>query len=172
MTVIERKEPTRDAALKVSISMASTTLSRVGAENTGAAEVEYAVVVDAKYTTRIQDHHWNDTRKYRDIRATQTRRQVVYQLWLAYPNADEQVEPEDSAITWTERGPDCQRDEFIWGRLGLIPPTEESAALGRGTGWIANAETTANRLVQGLLAFLGMTSFRAGEAKDETPRAH
>lgn len=126
--------------------------------NTGASEVDYAVVVDAKYTTRIQDHHWNDTRKYRDIRATQTRRQVVYQLWLAYPNAEEQVEPEDSAITWTERGPDCQRDEFIWGRLGLIPPTEEATARGRGTGWIANAETTANRFVQGLLAFLGMAS--------------
>jgi hypothetical protein len=136
-------------------------------DESGVAEVEYAVVVDAKYTTRIQEHHWNDTRKYRDIRATRTKRQVVYQLWLAYPNAEEQIEPEDTAITWTERGPDCARDEFIWGRLGLIPPTEEATAIGHGAGWIAAAETTANRFVTGLLEFLGVAPQPVAESRHD-----
>jgi hypothetical protein len=126
--------------------------AQVGGES---AEVAYAVVIDAKYTDRIQEYHWDDTRKYLEIRATSTRRQVVKQLWLAYPCADEHIVPEDSAINWTANGPDCHRDETLQGRLGLLPGTSGSAeASSAPAGWIAAPEDVAQDFVRGLLAFL------------------
>jgi hypothetical protein len=117
-------------------------------------EVAYAVVVDAKYTRSIQDHHWVATSKYLQIKATRTRRQVVRQLWLAYPGEDGQITPEDSDITWTRDGPDCGREEVIQGRLGLIPATEEPVSTSGPTGWISKPERSAELFVQGLLTFL------------------
>ena len=83
-----------------------------------AANVQYAVVVDAKYTSRIREHHWADTGKYLHIRATRTRRQVVKQLWLAWPDERETIVPRDVAVLWTRDGPDCPRDETVQGVLG------------------------------------------------------
>ena len=77
------------------------------------AVVQYAVVVDAKYTARIRDHHWLDTAKYLSIRATRTRRQVVKQLWLAWPDERAGIAPRDSAVLWTRDGPDCPRNETV-----------------------------------------------------------
>jgi hypothetical protein len=118
------------------------------------ADVSYAVVVDAKYTGRIQERHWADTRKYLEIRATQNRRQVVKQLWLAYPTEREQIVPEDSAITWTDQGPDCGPDEILQGRLGLLPATSEPAEAADAPGWIGTPESVGQAFVDGLLAFL------------------
>jgi Domain of unknown function (DUF2357)/PD-(D/E)XK nuclease superfamily len=128
-----------------------------------AGEVSYVVVVDAKYTARIQDHHWADTRKYLQIRATRTRRQVVKQLWLAYPTDKEQIAPEDSAITWNEQGPDCGPDEVIEGRLGLIPAADQQSKGEDKVGWIGVPEQVAQRFVEGLLRFLNFP--RPGETE-------
>jgi len=117
------------------------------------ARVEYAVVVDAKYTSRIQEHHWNDTRKYLKIRATSSKRQVVKQLWLAYPSQAEQIALEDSSVAWTEQGPDCGPDEVVEGRMGLLPPRRDPDAGEEESGWIDRPENAALMFVQGLLQF-------------------
>jgi len=121
-----------------------------------AGEVTYVVVVDAKYSAQIQDHHWADTRKYLQIRATHTSRQVVKQLWLAYPTDKEQIALEDSAITWSEQGPDCGEEEIIEGRLGLIPPADQPGESNDEEGWIGVPEQAAQRFVRGLLQFLNI----------------
>jgi hypothetical protein len=126
-------------------------------------EVFYAVVVDAKYSARIQEHHWADTRKYLQIRATHTRRQVVKQLWLAYPSDQVLVLPEDSALSWTERGPDCALDETIEGRLGLVPAADPHGRE-RDIGWIHTPEKSAQLFIEGLLNFIGLP--RSGPAED------
>ena len=125
----------------------------VGKDETGVPQVEYAVVVDAKYTGHLQEHHWNDTRKYLKIRATSNRRQVVKQLWLAYLGQNEQIALEDSSVAWTEQGPDCEEDEVVEGRLALVPPTRDPDADEEDTGWIGSPENAARRFVQGLLNF-------------------
>ncbi len=117
-------------------------------------EVRYAVVVDAKYTGRIQEHHWADTRKYLEIRATRTRRAVVKQVWLAYPSEQEEIVPEDSALTWTETGPDWDPSEIAMGRLGFIPARQAPSAEAEEPGWIAVPEPTVQAFVFGLLRFL------------------
>ncbi len=125
---------------------------RFGVADAG-PEVEYAVVVDAKYTAQIREHHWNDTRKYLKIRATSTRRQVVKQLWLAYPSQTEQIALEDSSVEWTAQGPDCGEEDVVEGRLGLVPPVRDPDAGEEETGWIGTPEPAARKFVEGLLAF-------------------
>lgn len=117
--------------------------------------VEYAVVIDAKYSKRIEERHWGRTEKYLQIRATQTGRQVVKQVWLAYPGPDG-VECRDAAVTWTARGPDCLRDETIQGTLGLLPPTVAVADGTHDDGTVLTLAPTAVAFVNGLLAYLGL----------------
>jgi hypothetical protein len=124
------------------------------ADGAEAADVEYAVVVDAKYTGRIREHHWEDTAKYLEIRATHSGRQVVRQLWLAYPDEAIGLSPGDSAIIWTPRGPDCPREETFLGILGLLPPEATAEPAEHEAGWIAEPCANAVAFAGGLLAYL------------------
>jgi hypothetical protein len=118
---------------------------------TGPDVVEYAVVVDAKYAARIQEHHWDDTVKYLEIRATRTRLQVVKQLWLAYPGIAGIV-PRDEDVRWGPAGPNCPRDEIIRGDLGLLPPERMTEPV-EEAGWLRMPVLAAAEFVTGLLAY-------------------
>jgi hypothetical protein len=120
------------------------------------AAVQYAVVVDAKYTARIRDYHWADTAKYLHIRSSRTRRQVVKQLWLAWPDERAGIMSRDSAVAWTARGPDCPRDETVMGVLGAMPPPRLPEDTGEEDGWISTPVATVMAFVEGLLAYLGL----------------
>jgi hypothetical protein len=120
------------------------------------SEVEYAVIVDAKYTGRVQEHHWEDTGKYFLIRATRTQRQVVRQVWLATPSIGEMIQPRDPAVTWGRGGPDCPTDEFVQGTLGLLPPERATMASSDEPGWIADPSPVALAFVSSLLAYLNV----------------
>ena len=61
-------------------------------------------------------------RKYRDIRATHSRRQAVKQVWLAYLAEREPTAFEDSDLTWPDDLALLGPDESARGRLVLIPP--------------------------------------------------
>ena len=58
------------------------------------ARLDYAIVVDAKYTSRITPRHQDGVRKYNEIRSTGDDRPVVKQVWLAYPS-DSNIAPWD-----------------------------------------------------------------------------
>ena len=90
------------------------------------SDVDYAVVVDSKYSKRIQDHHWARVEKYTRIRTVAGLRQVVRQVWLAHPGDPAGIRCRDPFVRWTDAGPDRPRDEFVMGELGLRP------ALGSG----------------------------------------
>jgi hypothetical protein len=120
------------------------------------AAVQYAVVVDAKYTGRIREHHWADTTKYLHIRTTRSRRQVVKQLWLAWPDERAGIVPRDAAVAWTPDGPDCPRDETVQGVLGAAPPARLPDDTGEDEGWISTPVATVTAFVNGLLAHLGV----------------
>lgn len=118
-------------------------------------EVTYAVVVDSKYSKGIQEHHWSRVAKYAEIRSVASRRQVVRQIWLAYPGAREGIRCRDSAVTWTEFGPDRPRDEIIMGMLGLSPRTEEEGETPASED--LSASTISREFAMGLMRYLRFT---------------
>ena len=91
-------------------------------------EVEYAVVMDCKYTRRLQEGHWRDTRKYLTIRDTLTGRQVARQLWLALPGRDS-ISSEDDAVQFGDDGPTCDRHETVSFTLRTSPVAHEKRVL-------------------------------------------
>ena len=72
---------------------------------------------DPYYEFALRDH-WEGANKYRQIRATADDRQVVEQLWLAFPGLPEAIMPLDPAVTWTTTGPDRPLDEAVDGFSG------------------------------------------------------
>jgi len=58
-------------------------------------QLAHAIVIDAKYTSRIETHHWEGTSKYQMIRDTESGAQIVRQVWVASP-----VKPERGAVVW------------------------------------------------------------------------
>jgi hypothetical protein len=122
-----------------------------------AGEVDYAVIVDAKYTTRLEDHHWSDVIKYFDIRATHNRRQVVKQIWLAYPDPEESIGFLDTDLSWPGSLEELAPDESVRGVLGLLPPVNSADVAGNGLrGWITFPESVAREYVEHLLRFRGI----------------
>jgi hypothetical protein len=111
----------------------------------GTPKVDYAVVVDAKYTTRIVDHHWNRVTKYWKIRATHSDRQVAMQLWLVIPSP-ESAKPTDECVQWGAKGDPA---EHIDGTVGFLPATQSSSP--------AEVTVSANALqfVTDLCTFIG-----------------
>ena len=112
--------------------------------------VEYAIVIDAKYTAQISPRHKESVSKYNEIRDTVTNRPVVKQVWLAHPG-ESGITPWDDAIEWTSQGPSRPRNEVINGTLGILPPT---ANPGAPQGRLLNE--TALEFTKGLLAYLGI----------------
>jgi hypothetical protein len=119
--------------------------------------VGYAVVLDAKYTARLQEHHWSDVLKYMDIKSTHNRRQVVKQVWLAYLDEDEPIAFEDTDLTWPDDLTGLSPDDSARGRLGLLPQVELPEDEGDGlAGWIPAPEAVAREFVEHLLRSRGI----------------
>lgn len=113
----------------------------------GSLELEYALVVDAKYVRHLRDSHREQCLKYMKIRSVATGEAIVRQVWLANPAADGMV-LDDDAIAWTAFGPTARRHEVVMGSLGLTPDSgyfdsEEGSA------------ATALEFVTGILAYIG-----------------
>lgn len=114
--------------------------------------LEYAVVVDSKYTKRIQDRHWSAVEKYMQIRTTDGLRQVVRQVWLAYPGIGTGLRCREASVSWTEAGPDRPRDEFIMGEMELLPGPLATGEHG------ADPTTVARQFAVGLIRYVGFES--------------
>ena len=117
--------------------------------------VEYAFVIDAKYTRRLSPAAWYYTEKYREIRSARDRRQVVKQIWLAYPDVSAQILPRDPSVVWGAAGPDCAREDLIQGSLGLVPDEardEDAVELGE-PGY---PTPVARDFVSGMLRYLNV----------------
>jgi len=121
-------------------------------------EVPHVVILDAKYSTLIQDHHWASTSKYLNIRDTVFDRQVARQLWLISPALNEadpgcEINLRDPALKWTDRGPNVHPDEYICGWISLVPDQRISSSSIQ-SGWVVEPADVMVRFVQGLLEFL------------------
>jgi hypothetical protein len=79
------------------------------------------VVLDAKYTKRLNDTHWSGVRKYFQIRRLSDGGQAVDQVWLSAPGVAG-IQFEDDSISWTAEGPDLPLGAgTIQGEIGLAP---------------------------------------------------
>lgn len=139
----------------------------VGSDRSGDLdEVQYAAVLDAKYSREIKDHHWDSTHKYLEVRSTRTRRQVVRQLWLVYPGESDEhrIAMRDATVSWSASGPSCPQDETVQGTLALVPSLTLADDDREMPGWIQRPEPVAVEFVAGLLNYLGIRHRRS-----ETP---
>ena len=118
-------------------------------------QIEYAAVIDSKYTKELQDHHWRDTSRYLEIRDIRNHRQIVKQPWLAHPGANSGVFPRDPAVTWSPDGPNRPRDEVILGTLSIMPP-EPAASEPRREG--IEPQPVTLEFVRGLMSYLDIRS--------------
>ena len=114
------------------------------------SDVIYAVVVDSKYTRRIRDDHWSRVEKYAQIRTVAGLRQVVRQVWLAYPGDSGRIRCRDTTVTWTDSGPDRPHDEIVMGEIELIP-----VAAGNSRDGNEDPSAVAREFVGGLMRYVG-----------------
>lgn len=84
-------------------------------------QVLHALILDAKYSARLMDHHWAKVAKYAEIRSTATRAAVVRQVWIAYPGREPEIIPRDDFVEWGLEGPTVGPDETVLGSVALIP---------------------------------------------------
>ena len=120
------------------------------------SEVSYAVVIDSKYSTRVQDHHWARVEKYAQIRTVAGLRQVVRQVWLAHPGESAGIRCRDTTVTWTEYGPDRPRDEIIMGELGLRPAPDGTN--GTEAPEDEDPSAIAREFAMGLMRYVGFSA--------------
>jgi hypothetical protein len=79
------------------------------------------IIIDAKYTKRLQDTHWGGVRKYFQIRRLTDGVQAIDQVWLSAPGVSG-IRFEDDSISWTAEGPDLPLGAgTIQGEIGLAP---------------------------------------------------
>lgn len=116
------------------------------------SEVDYAVVIDAKYSEHLRLEQWEGTRKYFQIHGTAARRPVVRQVWLAHPGAQQRIVPRDPGVQWYSDGPDVGSDEELHGALELIPDVALHSE--PVDGFSAEPLPVMRTFVSGLLAFL------------------
>ena len=119
-------------------------------------EAIYAVVVDAKYSARIQDHHWSRVEKYAQIRTVAGLRQVVRQVWLAHPGDNVGIRCRDTTVAWTACGPDRPRDEIVLGDLGLRPLADEARGL-KVAPDEGEPSSIAREFASGLMRYVGFS---------------
>jgi hypothetical protein len=126
-------------------------------DRSNAFTLDYAVVLDAKYSRRITDEHWHDTSKYLQIRSVQDHSPIVKQLWLVYPGDSEPL-CRDPAVEWSQTGPSRPRTEVIDGTLGMLPPHNP------GEDYRGASRTTdqCRRFVRGVLLYLGLIEAESG----------
>jgi hypothetical protein len=79
------------------------------------------LILDAKYTKRLNDTHWSGVRKYFQIRRIVDGRQAIDQVWLSAPGVDG-IRFDDDSISWTAAGPDLRlKTGIIQGEIGILP---------------------------------------------------
>jgi len=86
----------------------------------------YVMVMDCKYSRNIQEHHWNGTRKYKQIRAVGSGAQVVRQLWLIAPTDGIVIQSPDEEVDFTADGPSCSPSETVEFILTARPDNENT----------------------------------------------
>jgi hypothetical protein len=116
------------------------------------SEVEYAVVIDAKYSVHLREERWESTRKYFEIHGTLRRQPIVRQVWLAHPGMQQRILPHDPGIRWYNTGPDIGPDENLHGALELLPDAESNAEEIQQLP--AQPLAVIRTFIDGLLAFL------------------
>ena len=126
-------------------------------------EVEYAAVVDAKYSVRIEERHWEPTSKYLQIRGTRDNRRVVKQLWLSHPGTDTWVKFRDPYLQWTDAGPTVPQGENAEGILPLTPPDAIPKDVDQ-PGWIAPTAVAVD-FARGFLRYLGLDTRAGGKGE-------
>jgi len=94
----------------------------------------YAIVLDSKYTPKIRDDHWRETSKYRQIRSTRAKKQIVRHLCLISPaplGSNGQIVSDDPAVEFTSAGPSCPPEDAVGFNLSVVPTgdTEVTARL-------------------------------------------
>lgn len=126
-------------------------------------QLAHAIVIDAKYTSRIEAHHWEGTSKYQMIRDTESGAQIVRQVWVASPVAPERgavVRFRDPSVNWSLDGPDRPVGtlEFLQGAVAMAADPQSP----RGTVCPA-----AREFITGLLAWLHFPEARGRLQTDE-----
>ena len=122
------------------------------------ARLALAIVIDAKYSRRLEERHWDETSKYHEIRDTETGAQVVRQVWIACPgetDRGEMIAFRDTSVGWSAQGPDrpLAAGEFLQGAVSLSPSPVPTAK--RGTVCDAAME-----FLMGLCSWLGLSESR------------
>ena len=87
-------------------------------------------VIDAKYTSRINQRHQDGVRKYNEIRSADDDRPVVMQVWPAHPSEDG-ITSWDEAVDRTAVAPSRPHNEVVNGTIGVMPPIGPPAAEGK-----------------------------------------
>lgn len=87
----------------------------------GSWEPVYVIVMDCKYTSSVNDYHWQGVMKYLSIRSTTTRRQIAKQLWLISLNSPSGISSEDPAVEFSETGPSVDPEDTVQLMLGVDP---------------------------------------------------
>jgi hypothetical protein len=120
------------------------------ASRDAANSVQYAIVIDAKYTRKLNDDHWTRAQRYLEIKSTRTDRQVVHQVWLAHPEPTVQISFLDADVKWGVGGPSLPYGDRALGFLPLAPQPRVSP---EGT---RSSELTdrAREFIRGVLSYL------------------
>lgn len=106
------------------------------------------IIIDAKYTNRLNDTHWSGVHKYFQIRRTPDGQQAIGQVWLSAPGVDG-IRFDDDSISWTSSGPDIPFNTgIIQGEIGISP------ALSHRRG---EAVPIVQEFLIGLLAHVGVS---------------
>ncbi len=86
-----------------------------------------AIVVDAKYTRTVMEHHWSRVRKYVQIRRLSDDGFPVSQVWIASPGVTG-INFEDDSVQWSSSGPNLPSDaNNLQGTIGLRPTAERGS---------------------------------------------
>jgi hypothetical protein len=120
------------------------------ASRDAANSVQYAIVIDAKYTRKLNDDHWTRAQRYLEIKSTRTDRQVVHQVWLAHPEPTVQISFVDADIRWGVGGPSLPYGDRALGVLPLAPQPRVSPEGTRST----ELTDRAREFIRGLLSYL------------------
>ncbi len=123
------------------------------------ANVDSVLVIDAKYSSAIREHHWTGTDKYLEIRAVRSGKQVVRQHWLAFPGDESKIPHgivmRDPTISWSTSGPSCDQTETVQGVLALSPVLIGDLE-NQMQGWVQPTPTAVS-FVTGILRFLNFS---------------
>jgi len=92
----------------------------------------YVLVMDCKYSKKIDEQRWGRVDKYSNIRSTVGLSQVVRQLWIIAPAQAPKIVSDDENVEFTELGPDCSPLEQVKFELMVSPEGLQSSSAPSG----------------------------------------